>query len=429
MTRASSNSRRPLVRVLSPMRDFLATESSGAVLLALAALSALIWANSPWSAGYESLWSTKVGVSLGGRGIELDLRHWINDGLMTVFFLVVGLEIKREIVSGHLSTRRRALLPIVGAAGGIAVPALIYLAIAGGTASRGWAIPMATDIALAIGVLAVAGSRVPSSLRAFLLGLAIVDDIGAIVVIAAVYSSGVSWGWLALSIGALGVAITTRSFGVHAVGVYVVIGAVLWLALHEAGVHPTLAGVALGLLTPAVPRRSVNAVDIEELGELADGATLDAGHNSVSVVEWLEHRLHPWSSYVIVPVFALANAGLDISPDGLGDAARSPIAWGVLAGLLIGKPVGVLLASRIAVRVGAADTPTGASQAQMLGVGTAAGIGFTVAIFITDLAFIDAARRAEAKLAVLVASVLAAAVAAIMLRAAKPLAHAQRANR
>lgn len=420
MTRARRRPRSPFVRMLSPLRDFLATESAGAVLIAIGALAALVWANSPWSASYDSFWSSRASISIAGHSLDLDLRHWLNDGLMTIFFLVVGLEIKREMVDGHLSNRRAATLPIVAAIGGMVAPALIYLAIAGGSAPRGWAIPMATDIALAVGVLAVAGSRLPSSLRAFLLGLAIVDDIGAILIIAAVYSTGLVWGWLAAAALALVAVVLIRNFGVHAMIAYVVLGAVVWFALHEAGVHPTLAGVALGLLAPSVPRLQPDYIDAEELADLSNVgaavATADIAKGSVSVVEWLQHVLHPWTSYVIVPLFALANAGIEISGQGLRDAVSSPIAWGVFAGLLIGKPLGILVAVIIAVRAGAADLPDGSRRIQVLGIGTAAGIGFTVAIFITELALTDPVQQDSAKLAILVASVIAAALSAVLLR-------------
>jgi Na+:H+ antiporter, NhaA family len=413
MDRALRRTRSPIVRLLSPLRDFLATEASGAALLAGGAVIALVWANSPWSQSYEDLWSTRAGISVGGHSLVLDLRHWINDGLMTVFFFVVGLEIKRELTDGHLSSRRAALLPGVAALGGMLVPALVYLAIAGTSAPRGWAIPMATDIALAIGVLAIAGSRIPPSLRAFLLGLAIVDDIGAIVIIAAVYSTGVKFGWLAAA--ALGAVLTVAvsRLGVYSTLVYVLIGSFLWFALHEGGIHPTIAGVAMGLLAPSTPRLHRDLIDSNELTDLSD---VDAAHttselarSSVSVVEWLQHVLHPWTSYAIVPVFALANSGIAISADGLGDAFRSPITWGVFFGLLAGKPLGVVIATRVTVRIGLAEYPEEAEPRQLTGVGAAAGIGFTVALFITELALTDPIDQSNAKLAILAASVLAAA--------------------
>ena len=407
------------VRVLSPLRDFLAAETAGAVLLALGALAALVWANSPWSSTYEELWATRVGVTVAGRELDLDLRHWVNDGLMTVFFLVVGLEIKRELTDGHLASRRAALLPAAAAVGGMVVPALAYLVIAGAAAPRGWAIPVATDIALAVGVLAVAGSRIPTSLRAFLLGLAIVDDIGAIVIIAVVYSSGVALGWLAAAALGIGATVAVRWRGVQATGMYVLLGAAVWLALHEAGIHPTITGVAMGLLAPAVPRIQPELVDGEALADLSDVAAAressDIARGSVSVVEWLQHVLHPWTSYLIVPLFALANIGIELSLDGLRSAVRSPITWGVLVGLLVGKPLGIVTATRLTIRARLADVPAGTAPGQLLGVGFTAGIGFTVALFITELALSDPADQADAKLGILAASVLAAAVALLLL--------------
>ncbi|HEY4609585.1 MAG TPA: Na+/H+ antiporter NhaA, partial [Ilumatobacteraceae bacterium] len=328
-----------IVRVLSPLRDFLATEASGAILLGTAAIAALVWANSPVAASYDSLWHSHLAITLAGHTLDLDLRHWVNDGLMTVFFLVVGLEIKRELANGHLSSRRAALLPAAAALGGMLVPALVYLAIAGGTAPRGWAIPIATDIALAIGVVALAGSRIPGSVRAFLLGLAIVDDIGAIVVIALVYSTGVAFGWLAAAIMALVLTAALKWFGVYWTWIYVAIGCFAWFGLYQAGVHPTIAGVAMGLLAPSTSRLSPEMVDIEQLTDVSDAPaareTSDLARGSVSVVEWLQHVLHPWTSYVIVPIFALANIGIEISADGLRDAAGSAVTWGVFFGLVV----------------------------------------------------------------------------------------------
>lgn len=422
MNRVRGSSPDPAIRLLSPLRDFLRTESAGAVLLAASALVALVWANSPMSGSYDSLWETRFAVSLAGHSLDLDLRHWVNDGLMTVFFLVVGLEIKRELTSGHLADRRSAMLPAIAALGGMVVPALVYLVIAGASAPRGWAIPMATDIALAVGVLSAAGSRVPSSLRAFLLGLAVVDDIGAIIIIAAVYSTGVTAGWLAASVAGVLIVVFLRRFGSRSVWVYTVLGAVTWLGLLNGGVHPTIAGVVMGLLAPASPHRSPEYADIEDLEGLGVESVRLAtsrARDTVSTVEWLQHVLHPWTSFVIVPVFALANSGIHLSLEGLRDAAESPVTWGVFFGLLLGKPVGVLLATRAAVRLGVADQPSGAGSRQVLGVGFAAGVGFTVAIFITKLALPAEADQANAKLAILAASVLAAAVSGLLLRSGR----------
>jgi len=422
MKHEPDDARGTTVQLLSPFRDFLKTETSGAILLAGSAMLALIWANSPWSGSYESLWSTRFAITVAGQSLDLDLRHWVNDGLMTIFFFVVGLEIKREITSGHLANRRAALLPVVAAIGGMAVPALIYLLVAGQTAPRGWAIPMATDIALAIGVMSVAKGRTPASLRAFLLGLAIVDDIGAIVIIAVVYSSGVAFGWLTAAGVGIGMALLIRRTGVQSVLVYVVVGIAVWYALFEGGIHPTIAGVIMGVMAPTTARSESNFIDIEEVDDFSrsdDGSTDDAkGKGSVSVVEWLEHVLHPWSSYFIVPVFALANSGIHVSIDGLRDAAGSAVTWGVFLGLLMGKPLGIILATKIAVRTGVADSPVGATGTHMLGAGTAAGIGFTVALFITELALDNPVDQTNAKLAILLASVVAviAALAILLTR-------------
>jgi NhaA family Na+:H+ antiporter len=375
------------------LRDFLATETSGAILLAGAALTALIWINSPFGDSYVDLWSHHIAVSFAGVDIDLSLQHWINDGLMTIFFLVVGLEIKREIRDGHLSKRRDAMLPLAAAIGGMLVPAALYMAIAGSTAPRGWAIPMATDIALAVGIVAVVGTRIPSSLRAFLLGLAIVDDIGAIIVIAVVYSTGINFGWLAAAgIAALAV-VVVRMLGLRIAALYILSGLVLWYSLYKAGIHPSIAGVALGLLAPTTQHKDTDQ----------------------TTIEWLEHLIHPWSSYVIVPLFALANSGIKITGDSLSAAVRSPITWGIIVGLVVGKPLGVVLASRISARSGIADMPAGSTSRHIIGIGTTAGIGFTVALFITELAFTDAAQQDQAKLAILFASLLAAAISYALL--------------
>lgn len=416
MNRRPSTSDQPRVRLLSPLRDFLHAEAAGAVLLAVGALAALVWANSPWSGSYDSLWSSRVALDVAGFSLDLDLQHWVNDGLMTLFFLVVGLEIKRELTNGHLAERRAAMLPALAAVGGMVVPALVYLVVAGSVAPRGWAVPVATDIALAVGVLSVAGSRVPAAMRAFLLGLAIVDDIGAIVIIAAFYSTGVMFGWLGVSLCGVASAIVLRRMGVQSIAVYVLIGAVIWLGLYEGGVHPTLAGVMMGLLAPSAPMPRTDLIDGDEVPDVsALESALSArtrARETVSVVEWLEHHLHPWTSLAIVPLFALANSGIHISSDALASAVGSRITWGVFLGLVVGKPLGILLATKIATGTRVADAPQGSTTRQVFGVGSAAGIGFTVAIFITKLAFTDPAQQVDAKIAILMASILSAVVSA-----------------
>ncbi len=422
----SRSRRSPLSRALSPLRDFLRTEAAGGALLVFASVVALVWANSPWKASYARVWHSEIGITVAGHSLVLDLQHWVNDGLMTVFFLVVGLEIKRELTSGHLAGRRAATLPVAAALGGMVVPALLYLAIAGGTAPKGWGVPMATDIALAVGVLALAGKFAPPGLRAFLLGLAVVDDIGAIVVIAVFYSTGVAFGWLVGAVLAVGATVLLQKVGVHHVLVYVVLGTTVWFALHEAGVHPTLAGVAMGLLAPVTPRVAPQLIDADDLADLSSPEaalhTAELAKSSVSTVEWLEHVLHPWSSYLIVPVFALANAGVEVSGSTLRTAFGSAIFWGIVVGLVAGKPIGVMLASKLAVRSGRADTPEGTTTRQLIGAGNAAGIGFTVALFIAELAFtddtgaVDELQVVDAKMAILLASLASGIVAWLVLR-------------
>jgi NhaA family Na+:H+ antiporter len=410
----------PERRGIRPLRDFLHTEAAGGILLAATALTALIWANLPGTDSYESFWHHTISIAVDNHALKLDLRHWVNEAAMTIFFLVVGLEIKRELYDGHLSTRRTAAMPALAALGGMLVPAALYLAIAGGTAPRGWAVPMATDIALAVGILAVAGKSLAPSLRAFLLGLAIVDDIGAILVIAVVYAEGVSVTWLVVGAALVLLTLIAKRLGVRGTSAYVVIGSGVWFALHEAGVHATLAGVAMGLLAPTTPRIDPDMVDLDELGDLSDAEAARESsrlaRESVSVVEWLQHVLHPWTSFVIVPVFALANAGVQIDRSTLTDAVGSPLVWGVIVGLVVGKPVGVMLFSRVAAATGVAEPPSDASGRHTWGVGAAAGIGFTVALFICELAFTDPAQQSEAKLAVLIASLIAAGAAAMLLR-------------
>lgn len=400
-------------RPLSPLRDFLKRESAGGILILMATITALVWANSGLKNSYHALWSTDLSLSLGRYSFGFDLHHWVNDGLMTLFFFVVGLEIKREATSGHLSQRKTLALPLFGAVGGMVIPAAAYLLVAGGTEPRGWGVPMATDIALAVGLLSALGSRVSPSVRAFLLGLAVVDDIGAIIVIALFYSSGVSGTWLALAVASVLLTVVMQRSRVRMIAPYVVNGVLLWFFLYQGGVHPTIAGVAMGLMTPLIPRNTADFVDIEDLERDP------SAKESVSLVEWFEHLLHPWTTFLIVPVFALANAGIEISSDALRDASTSPIAWGVFVGLVVGKPLGVVLATSLSRRVGVAEAPDGATSRTFLGVGGAAGIGFTVALFISDLAFTDPSHQAEAKLAILLASVVSALFAVAVMGGAR----------
>jgi NhaA family Na+:H+ antiporter len=300
------------------------------------------------------------------------------------------------------------------------------LAIAGRAAAKGWGVPMATDIALAVGVLALAGKGAPPGLRAFLLGLAVVDDIGAIAVIAIFYSTGVAFGWLAAAVAGVLATVVLQRFGVYQTVVYVLLGTGVWFALHEGGIHPTLAGVAMGLLAPVTPRVDPQFLDAEKFADLSSAEhaleSASLARSTVSTVEWLEHVLHPWTSFFIVPVFALANAGIVVSSTSLKAAARSPITWGIIVGLVVGKPLGVMIASRLAVRSGRSDRPAETTTRQLFGAGNAAGIGFTVALFIAELAFTDDHGAVnlrdvtDAKMAILFASVVSGVLAFVVLR-------------
>lgn len=423
-----SASNRPLARLVArPVREFLRVEAAGSLLLMLAAVVALVWANSPWASSYDALWHTHLVLDVGPLHLDETLQHWVNDALMVIFFFVVGLEIKYELVNGDLRDPRTAALPIVAAIGGMAVPALVYVAMnpPGSDGNAGWGIPMATDIAFAVGVLGVLGRRIPSAARLFLLTLAIVDDIGAILVIAVFYTSDLSLGWLAIAIGLLAVMVVARSLRVWTVVVYAVLGVGVWFALLESGVHATLAGVAIGLLAPARPLLNE---------EVARGYATDALRDrhlnpdeldrmrfllkeSVSVVERLQSSLHPVSAYVVLPVFALANAGVELGA--IGKVFTAPVGVGIVLGLVLGKPVGILLASFVAVRLGLGRLPEDTTWPMVLGLGAVGGIGFTVSIFIAGLSFPGAdLLTEEAKIAILLASVCAAVVGVLVLLAA-----------
>jgi NhaA family Na+:H+ antiporter len=408
----------PAVRVLRPLADFLHTEAGAGILLVVAAIVALGWANSPWDAAYVDLWDTHAVIGVGDRVLELTLREWVNDAAMTIFFFVVGLEIKRELTQGELRDRRQAALPAVAALGGMVVPAGIYAVMnAGGDGARGWGIPMATDIAIVVGVVALLGSRVPSWLKLFLLALAIVDDIGAILVIAIFYSEDVAPEWLLLSAAAVATTLALRS-RVPFVGIYVALGVACWFGMHEAHVHPTLTGVVFGLLTPVSPRSEQSWVDATELAEdptpSAAAEVARQARSSVSVVEWLEHRLHPWSAFVVVPVFALANAGIRVPASEVDDALSSAVTWGVILGLVVGKTVGITAATLLAVALRVGRLPEGVTPRYVVGAGALAGIGFTVSLFVTELAFGESEVGRDARLGVLVASLAAAVIGSLV---------------
>ena len=401
----------PIRSRLRPLSDFLATEAAGGIALVAAALVALVWANSPWGDSYQAVWSTAFELRVGSWSLGMDLRHWLNEGLMAVFFLVVGLEIKREVVEGELRDPRHRALPVAAALGGMVVPALLYLVFnSRGPGVRGWGIPMATDIALAVGVMSLIASRVAPSLKLFLLALAIVDDIGAILVIGLFYASEGTRAWL-LPGGALVLAtLWLRRKAVQSIPPYVAIGVGLWFCFFQAGIHATLVGVIMGLLAPTKPYRAPEFVDEAELLSIGSAesviVTQRLARSTVSVVEWLEARLHPWTSFLIVPLFTLANAGISVSGESIRGAISSPVAWGIVAGLVLGKPLGILLFSAVAVKVGIAKKPEGASWKSIGATGILAGVGFTVSVFIAELA-LEAPVLNHGKLAVLAASIMA----------------------
>jgi NhaA family Na+:H+ antiporter len=417
--------RQPL-RLPAALREYLREEAAGGIVLVAAAAVALAWANSPWRPSYDALWATSLGFRLGRYALQTDLRHWVNEGLMTLFFLVVGLEIKRELVVGELASWRGAALPVVAAAGGMAVPAALYAAVnAGGPGAAGWGVPMATDIAFALGVLALLGSRVPPVLKVFLLTLAVVDDLGSILVVAVFYSQGVDLAALAAAAALLLLVAGLVRARVWWLPVHLGLGLALWLAMWRSGVSPALAGVAMGLLAPARPTTPPEVV--RDRGpalaqELADDPRplplremLREARGTVSLAERLAHDLHPLSAFVVVPLFALANAGVTVDRDALAGAGGGAVLAGILLGRVAGKPVGIAAAVWLAVRFGLAAMPGGAGGRLLAGVATVAGIGFTVPLFVAGLAFPPGRFDAAVKLGLLLASVLAGAGGALVL--------------
>ena len=360
-------------RVIAPLKDFLHRESSSGTLILIASALGLLAANSGLADNYFAFLDLKFQIGPSSLELEFTILKSINYLLMSLFFFVVGLEIKRELTSGHLATFKAAAAPLFAAIGGMSLPAIIYLAIAGGVEPNGWAVPVATDIALAVGLLALVGSSAIASLRSFLLALAVIDDIGAILIIALVYSTGVNLSWGLAGLLTIFAILGFRKLGSQSALVYLPLALSLWYCAYRFGIHPTIAGVILGLLTPNIARTKSNLTDSED--------------GSVSVIEYLEHKFHPISSYVIVPIFAFANTGVEISSQSVNSALNSVIAWGIFLGLVIGKPLGVLLATMAARKIKIAEYPQGARNLDLIATGSAAGIGFTVAIFIARLAF------------------------------------------
>jgi len=376
---------------LDALQDFLHDEAAGGVVLVLGAVAAVVWANSPVSDSYFDFWGQYLTLGWGPAALTENLQHWVNDALMVIFFFVVGLEIKRELAIGELRDVRAAALPAAAALGGVIVPALIFVALTSGEARAGWGIPMATDIAFAVGVLALLGNRVPAGAKLLLLSVAIVDDIIAITVIALFYTDTVSLSWLAGAAAGLVLVVVLRVLGVTAIWPYVLVGVVVWIATLESGVHATIAGVALGLLTPA--------------GEVGGR----------DVLATLEHRLHPWSAFVVVPLFALANAGVDFSGGLLGEAVSTALPWAIALGLVVGKIVGISAAVWLAVRTGLGRLPQGVGALHVPAVAAVAGIGFTVSLFIADLAYNDPSLTETAKVGIFAGSLLAGVIGAALM--------------
>lgn len=429
-----------------PLQRFMDLEASGAAFMLLAAIAALVWANSPWWRAQETLWDTTLSIELGQLlHLELTLVEWINDALMAIFFFVVGLEIKRELIHGELRDPRKAALPAIGALGGMLVPAAIYLAFNAGSATAdGWGIPMATDIAFAVAVVALVGPRIPAAAKVFLLTLAIADDIGAIVVIAIFYTSDLHLGWLAVSVLTVVFLAASKRLQIRSLTVYVALALFLWFTMHESGVHATLAGVVIGLLTPAWPfldpRRfaadaralvdapdeidddgiltehqyELNQVRLEELGRLVA--------ETQSPLERLELRLQPWVAFLIVPLFAFSNAGVRLTSDALDGIATDRVVLGVALGLVFGKTVGVFTFTWFATRLRIGTLPTGMNYRHVFGVSMTAGIGFTVALFVAGLAFpgAEGGFTDSAKIGILAGSLVAGLLGYFYLRASPP---------
>jgi Na+:H+ antiporter, NhaA family len=409
---------RGVVFVLTrPFHVFVGTEARGALLLLGATLAALVWVNSPWLAGYEVLWSTRLSIQVGEAELSKDLRHWVNDGLMTLFFLAVGLELSRQLKLGELRHWQTAAVPAAAALGGMVVPGLLYLAVnAGGPAARGWPVVLAGDLALVLGVLALVGPRCPPQLRVLLVTLVLVGDIAAIAVVGMVYVEAVNILALAVVLELFALVAVVRVLQVLRTFAYLVVGVGLWMATSASGIHPAIAGLLLGVVLTAYPPVPAEVLRVVRFGRwfqpdptprMRWETPLGLGE-AASPIQRLQQRLHPWSSYLVVPLFALANAGVVLDRELLARAVGSPITLGVLTGLVVGKLVGIVGASLLAVRVGLGPLPRLVTCRQVAGAAALAGIGFTVALFVADLTFTDPAAQEEAKVGILVASTAAA---------------------
>ncbi|MEO8354986.1 MAG: Na+/H+ antiporter NhaA [Chloroflexota bacterium] len=424
----------PAEKLLAPLQDFLHKEASSGILLLIFTVVALLWANSAWSDSYNSIWNRKLTIGYGDFLLSKALLLWINDGLMAIFFFVVGLEIKREVLIGELASFRKAILPVAAAIGGMVFPALIYTAFNyGGGGSRGWGIPMATDIAFALGVLALLGKRVPVSLKIFLTAVAVVDDLGAVLMIAIFYTAEIIWINLGIAAVILVALVIANRLGVRNPIVYSILGVGLWLAFLWSGVHATVAGVLLAMTIPSRARindrqfvkHSRTIIDEFEEADEGDEYLNESQRSSLHVLEdlvehakaplqRLEYELHPWVAYAIMPLFALANAGVAL---GSGFATVfDPVSLGVIFGLIIGKQVGITLLSWLVVKSKLADLPDGVNWWHIYGVSWLAGVGFTMSLFISSLAFGVSSLLETAKFGILIASLIAGIVGIIILR-------------
>jgi NhaA family Na+:H+ antiporter len=427
----------PILILVRPFQEFAGRETAGGILLLACTVIALIWANSPWASSYADLWHVPFSIGFGDLTLSRELHFWVNDALMALFFFVVGLEIKREMLAGELASPRLAALPIMAAAGGVVVPALLYAMLnSGGPGAHGWGIPMATDIAFAIGVMALLGDRVPLGLKVFLTALAIVDDIVAVLVIAIFYTTDLAWGALGVAAICLVLAFAANRMGVRHPLPYAAVGIVLWMTVLQSGIHATIAGVMLAFMIPC--RTAINQHEflwyaratldqfekaaaqkpLDILSDIEQQTAVDALEDACEKVQPPLHRLeaalHPWVTFVIMPLFALANAGVSLAGD-LAETITHPVTLGVILGLVVGKPVGITLASWIAVRSGLASLPDNISWTQIHGAGWLAGIGFTMSLFVTGLAFAGAEHITEAKLGILIASLAAGVVGSLII--------------
>jgi NhaA family Na+:H+ antiporter len=435
----------PIDLLVLPFQRFAHVQASGGIVLLLCTLAALLWVNLGWEQNYENLWESHLIIGVPGFLLDEPLHFWINDALMAIFFFVVGLEIKRSVLVGELASVRRAALPVIAAVGGMVVPAAFYLALnTEGPGARGWAIPMSTDIAFSLGVMALLGSRAPLSLKVFLTAFAIVDDIGAVIVIAIFFTESIFWTNLAIGGGLLLALVVANWAGVRTPIVYGIIGIAAWVSFFESGIHPTVAGVLIAMTIPLKvtidteqfvargralidqfamdgdSRPSRGSMALTTTRQKAALEALEIASKQVeSPLQRLEHYLHPWVVFAIMPLFALSNAGVLLNEDLLGVLAQ-PIALGVLLGLVVGKPLGITLFSWLAVRTGIASLPAGVSWKQILGVSMLGGIGFTMSIFVTGLAFDNDALIAEAKTGILLASLISGIGGYTLLRSSAP---------